>query len=158
IQGARIEGWEATLRSPEILHRARLHLAYSHQFVQGFGAVTGGLTDFEPPAAGFFFLDHDQRNTLSTVLTSALPGRAWTTATVAYGSGFLNGDGPAHLPAHTTVGVSLGKSFGETWSLAVNALNIANRRFLLDNSNTFGGTHYVNPREVYVEMRYRFRF
>jgi hypothetical protein len=40
----------------------------------------------------------------------------------------------------------------------VNALNISHGRYLLDNSNTFGGTHYVNPREVYVEMRYRFSF
>jgi len=158
IQGARIQGWESTLRSPEILHRARLHVAWSHQFVQGFGAVTGGLTDFTPPEQGFFFLDHDQRNTLSTVLSTTLPSRAWATTTVSYGSGFLNGDGPAHLPPHTTVGVSLGKSFGESWSLAVNALNVANRRYLLDNSNTFGGTHYANPREIYVEMRYRFHF
>jgi outer membrane receptor protein involved in Fe transport len=158
IQGARIQGWESTLRSPEILHRARIHVAWSHQFVQGFGAVTGGLTDFEPPEEGFFFLDHDQRNTLSTVVTSALPGRAWGTLTVAYGSGFLDGDGPAHLPPHTTVGLSLGKSFGEDWSVAVNALNIADHRYMLDNSNTFGGTHYAYPREVYVEMRYRFNF
>ena len=99
-----------------------------------------------------------RRNTLSTVLTTTPPGQAWATATVAYGSGFLNGDGPARLPSHTTVDVSLGKSFGENWSLAVNALNIANHRYLLDNSNTFGGTHYAYPREVYVEMRYRFHF
>jgi len=158
IQGARIQGWEATLQSPQILHRARIHLAYSHQFVQGFGAVTGGLTDFAPPEAGFFFLDHDQRNTLSTVLTATLPAGAWSTATVAYGSGFLNGDGPAHLPDHTTVGLSLGKSIAENWSLAVNALNIADGRYLLDNSSTFGGTHYAYPREVYVEVRYRFHF
>ncbi len=158
IQGARIEGWEVTLRSPEILAHARLHLAYSHQFVQGFGAVTGGLTDFTPPEEGLFFLDHDQRNTLSTVLTTSLPGRTWVTATVEYGSGFLNGDGPAHLPAHTTADLSMGKSFGEDWSLAVNALNITNQRYLLDNSNTFGGTHFANPREIYVEMRYRFHF
>ncbi len=158
VQGARIQGWEATLRSPTIFHLAQLHVAYSHQFAQGFGAVTGGLTDFEPPESGFFWLDHDQRNTLSTVISSALPGHAWATATVAYGSGFLNGDGPAHLPGHATVGASLGKSFGEKWSLALNALNLADRRYLLDNSNTFGGTHFVNPREVYVELRYRFHY
>jgi outer membrane receptor protein involved in Fe transport len=91
-------------------------------------------------------------------VTTGLPGRAWATANVAYGSGFLNGDGPAHLPPHTTVGLSLGKSLGENWSLALNALNVANRRYLLDNSNTFGGTHYAYPREVYIEMRYRFHF
>ena len=158
IQGARIQGWEATVRSPQILHRASIHLAWSHQFVQGFGAVTGGLTDFSPPESGLFFLDHDQRNTLSSVVSTVLPGHAWATVAVAYGSGFLNGDGPNHLPSHTTAGFSLGKSFGETWSLAVNALNVGNGRYLLDNSNTFGGTHYAYPREVYVEMRYRFHF
>lgn len=158
IQGARIQGWESTLRSPEILGRARLHVAWSHQFVQGFGAVTGGLTDFEAPEEGLFFLDHDQRNTLNIVGTSGLPGRAWATVDVAYGSGFLSGDGPAHLPAHTTLGLSLGKQFGRDWSLAVNALNVANRRYLIDSSNTFGGTHYAYPREVYLEVRYRFHF
>ncbi len=158
IQGARIQGWEAVVRVPQIFHVAKLHLAYSHQFVQGFGTVTGGLTDFRPPQAGFFWLDHDQRNTLSTVISSKLPGQAWATATVAYGSGFVNGDGPAHLPSHATADASLGKSFGATWSLALDALNIANRRYLLDNSNTFGGTHYVNPREIYVELRYRFHY
>lgn len=158
IQGARIQGWEATVRSPQILHRASIHLAWSHQFVQGFGGVTGGLTDFSPPESGLFFLDHDQRNTLSSVVSTVLPGHAWATVAVAYGSGFLNGDGPNHLPSHTTAGLSLGKSFGETWSLAVNALNVGNGRYLLDNSNTFGGTHYAYPREVYVEMRYRFHF
>jgi outer membrane receptor protein involved in Fe transport len=158
IQGARIQGWEATLRSPEIARRVRLHLAYSHQFVQGFGAVTGGLTNFSPPEEGFFWLDHDQRNTLSSVFSFTLPRRAWATATVAYGSGFLNGDGPAHLPAHTILGASAGKSFGEKWSVALNALNFTNRRYLLDNSNTLGGTHYADPRQVYVELRYRFHY
>jgi outer membrane receptor protein involved in Fe transport len=158
IQGARIQGWEATLRSPVILRRARVHLAYSHQFAQAFGAVSGGLTDFEPPEEGLFFLDHDQRNTLSSVLFFTLPHRAWATTTVAYGSGFLNGDGPFHLPANTTVGISLGKSFRESWSVAVNGLNVANRRYLIDNSNTFGGTHYADPRQVYVELRYQFHY
>ena len=158
VQGARIQGWEATLRAPEIAHRARVHVAYSHQFAQGFGAVTGGLTDFSPPEEGFFWLDHDQRNTLSTVISSALPWGSWATMTIAYGSGFLDSDGPAHLPAHATTGLSIGKSFGESWSFAVNALNVGNSRYLLDNSNTFGGTHYAYPREVYGEMRYHFRF
>jgi TonB-dependent receptor-like protein/carboxypeptidase family protein len=158
IQGARIQGWEATLRSPLVLKRARVHVAYSHQFVQGFGGVSGGLTDFSPPDEGLFFLDHDQRETLSGVLSLTLPRRAWATTSVAYGSGFLDGDGPFHLPAHTTFDISLGKSFGENWSLALTGLNAANRRYLIDNSNTFGGTHYADPRQVYVELRYRFRY
>jgi outer membrane receptor protein involved in Fe transport len=153
---ASISGNEVIVRSPQIFGRAHLSIAYSNQVAKGLGPITGGL--LEDTDMGYFYLDHDQRNTLSTVLTSTLPYRTWATTTVEYGSGFLNGDGPAHLPPHTTVGLSLGKSFGETWSLAINALNIGNARYLLDSSNTFGGTHYVNPREVYVEMRYRFRF
>ncbi len=141
-----------------ILKRGRVHVAYSHQFIQGFGAVSGGLTDFQPPGEGLFFLDHDQRNTLSGVLSLTLPRRAWVTTSVAYGSGFLDGDGPSHLPAHTTFDISLGKSFGENWSFALTALNAANRRYLIDNSNTFGGTHYADPRQVYVELRYRFHY
>jgi Carboxypeptidase regulatory-like domain/TonB dependent receptor-like, beta-barrel len=153
---ALINGNEVIVRSPQIFGRAHLSIAYSNQVAKGLGPITGGL--IEDTDTGYFYLDHDQRNTLSAVLTSTLPYRTWATSTIEYGSGFLNGDGPDHLPAHTTVGLSLGKSFGETWSLAVNALNIGNERYLLDNSNTFGGTHYVNPREVYVEMRYRFHF
>lgn len=30
--------------------------------------------------------------------------------------------------------------------------------FLLDSSQTFGGTHYAEPREIYVQLRYRFHF
>jgi outer membrane receptor protein involved in Fe transport len=52
--------------------------------------------------------------------------------------------------------LSIGKSFGERWSVSLNATNIANTRYLLDNSNTFGGTHYINPRQAYAEFRYRF--
>ncbi|MGZ4867615.1 MAG: TonB-dependent receptor, partial [Candidatus Angelobacter sp.] len=66
IQDVRILGYEATVRSPKLFGKIDLHLAYSHQSVEGSGGITGGITDFAPPAAGFFFLDHDQRHTLST--------------------------------------------------------------------------------------------
>lgn len=135
-----------------------MHLAYSHLHAEGFGAVSGGLTDFSPPEDGTFFLDHDQRNTLSSVLSFRLPRRAWAVTNISYGSGFLNGDGPAHLPAHTTVDVSLGKDFRENWSLQLTALNVSNRRYLVDKSNTFGGTHFASPRQFAVELRYRFHY
>jgi outer membrane receptor protein involved in Fe transport len=152
---ALIQGNEVILGSPEILRHARIHIAYSNQVAEGRGPVTGGLIEFVPSA--YFYLDHDQRNTLSAVISSALPRRAWATAAVEYGSGFLSGNGPAHLPAHTTVDLSIGKSFGGDWSLDINALNVANSHYLLDTSNTFGGTHYANPREIYGELRYHFR-
>jgi hypothetical protein len=52
----------------------------------------------------------------------------------------------------------LGKSFGEKFSLNIQAINVSNRRVLLDNSLTFGGTHYLNPREIIVQVRYRFHY
>ena len=126
--------------------------------IEGQGAVTGGLTDFAPPA-DFFLLDHDQRHTLSTGLVIDLPSRAFASATIRYGSGFLDGDNsPNHLPGHTLFDLSFGKSFGEDWLIAIQSVNVANRRFLLDNSNTFGGTHFVEPRQVYVEVKYKFHY
>ena len=158
IDRARIRGWETTANSPRLAGRAQVHLAYSHQYAEGAGAVSGGLTDFSPPEQGYFFLDHDQRDTLSTGVNLDLPRRTWLAFNVNYGSGFLDGDGPAHLPSHTTVDCSLGKSFGERWSLRLSALNLGNSRFMLDSSNTFGGSHFANPREFAFQLNYRFHF
>jgi outer membrane receptor protein involved in Fe transport len=152
--GARISGTEVSLRSPQVLHTATFRVAYSNQLAKGVGPITGGL--LEDSDFGTFLLDHDQRNTLSTVVSLHLPARFWATPTYSYGSGFLDGDGPAHLPPHSTFGLSIGKHFGENCSASVNATNLANSRYMLDNSNTFGGTHYVNPRQIYGELRFRF--
>ena len=45
-----------------------------------------------------------------------------------------------------------------TLSVGVSGINVANRRFLLDNSLTFGGTHFINPREIFVQLRYHFHY
>jgi outer membrane receptor protein involved in Fe transport len=158
IARARLRGWEATLRSPRLFHRAQLHAAFAHQYAQGKGGVSGGLTDFAPPEDALFFLDHDRRDTLSAGFSVNLPWRSWASGDFSYGSGFLDGDGPQHLPAHNSLDVAVGKSFGEKWSVRVSALNVTNQRYLLDNSNTFGGTHYAYPRQVAAEVRYRFRY
>ena len=158
IDRARIRGWEATANSPRIAGLAQFHAVYSHQYAEGAGGVTGGLTDFEPPDEGYFFLDHDQRSTFSTGFNLQLPRHVWTDFNVNYGSGFVDGEGPEHLPSHTTFDLSVGKSFGENWNVRLSGLNLSNHRYLLDNSNTFGGTHYVNPREISVQVKYRFRF
>jgi outer membrane receptor protein involved in Fe transport len=158
INRARIRGWEGTAMSPRIAGRAQFHAVYSHQYAEGSGGVTGGLTDFTPPAEGYFFLDHDQRNTLSAGVNLALPWRTWADFNANYGSGFVDGEGPQHLPSHETFDLSLGKSFGENWDLRLTGLNLTNHRYLLDNSNTFGGTHFVNPREISVQVKYRFHF
>lgn len=159
IDRARIRGLEASVRSARIYNALQLHLAYSHQFAQARGGVTGGLSDFSPlENSGWFYLDHDQRNTLAVGFDSSLPRRAWLSANVAYGSGFLNSDGPDHLPAHASLDLAAGKNFGESWSVKLTALNVTNSRFLLDNSNTFGGTHWNEPRQVAVQVKYAFHY
>jgi outer membrane cobalamin receptor len=158
IDRARIHGWETTATSPRVAGHAQWHLAYSHQYAQGFGGVTGGLTDFSPPEDTYYFLDHDQRDTLSTGVNMELPLSSWVSFNFNYGSGFVDGDGPGHLPSHSSYDVSLGKTFHEKLTVRVTALNLANSRYLLDNSNTFGGTHYVNPRMIAVQLKYRFRY
>jgi outer membrane receptor protein involved in Fe transport len=160
IAGARIYGWEFTARSPRILRRGELAIAYSYLHIEGQGAVTGGLTDFSFPDGGYSFLDHDQRHTLHTNFNVTLPFRTWASGNLYYGSGFKDGssDVPKHLEPHTTFDFSLGKSLAERLAITVTALNITNRRFLLDNSLTFGGTHYADPRQIYVQLRYRFHF
>ncbi|HTP43817.1 MAG TPA: TonB-dependent receptor [Candidatus Acidoferrum sp.] len=158
IDHARIYGWETTVRSPELFHRARVHLAYSHQYAEGAGGVTGGLTDFTPPDTGYFFLDHDQRDTLSTGYDLTLPWAMWTSGNLNFGSGFLNGDGPQHLPSHTTFDFSIGKNIRERLSISFTAINVSDNRYLLDTSNTFGGTHYVEPRQFIGSIRWRFHY
>jgi outer membrane cobalamin receptor len=160
IQGARINGWELTLRSPRIRHRAQVYLTYSNQLALAFGNINGGLTDFSF-GDGFALLDHDQRHTLHLGAQYDLPFHAYVSTDVYYASGFTNGDPTVHgehLQPHTTFDLSLGKSFGERFSANLQAINVANRRVLLDNSFTFGGTHYLNPREVFVQVRYRFHY
>jgi len=158
IDGARINGWELTLRSPNIHKRAQFYLTYSNQLALGCDNINGGLTDFSF-GAGCGFLDHDQRNTLHTGGQVSLPWRSYASGDVYYGSGFTNGNPPpSHLPGHTTFDLTLGKEFGESFSFSLTGLNVANRRVLLDNSFTFGGTHYLNPREIFVQFRYRFHY
>ena len=158
IDSVRIRGTEVILRSPHLWKNTDVHLAYSHQFVEGTGAVTGGLTDFSPPEDGLFFLDHDQRDTLSTGFRTSLPWHSWLSGNFSYGSGFLNGDGPDHLPSYRTFDVSVGKSFGENWSAKLTALNLTGKRYFIDLSNTFGGSHFADPRLISVQVRYRFHF
>jgi outer membrane receptor protein involved in Fe transport len=160
IQGARISGWETTLRSPRLFRRAQVYTTYSNQLALGCGGINGGLTNFSF-GGRCGFLDHDQRNTLHFGGNVTLPWKSYASTDVYYASGFTNGAAPPvpdHLPGHTTFDATLGKSFGERFSLSVDGINVANRRVLLDNSFTFGGTHFLNPREIFVQLRYRFHY
>ncbi len=169
IDGALIQAWELTLRSPALWQGGRVHLAYSNQLAQERGAITGGLICYPVGSAacdvGFNYtpLDHDQRNTLNVGYDTALPWHGYASTNVYYGSGFTNGTpnvdypGP-YLPQHTTFDLSLGKTVGQRMTVSVSAVNVANRRVLLDNSLTFGGFHYNDPRQIYGEVRYHFHY
>ncbi len=158
ISNAKLYGWEVSLRSPRIAHRGDVYVTYAYAHAKATGEITGGLTDFSAPESGYFLLDHDQTHTLHAGFDVNLPGRVYAGGNVYYGSGFTDGgsDVPAHLPGHTTFDLTVGKSISENLTLSVTALNAANRRFLLDNSETFGGTHYAEPRQIYLQLRYRF--
>src|SRR5207244_12308123 len=98
IERGHSRGTEFTVRSPVYRRRLHFHLAYSNMIVQGFGSVTGGMTDFAPPADAWFFIDHDQRHTLTFGGEVTLSRKAWINSNVVYGSGFLDGPGAQHLP------------------------------------------------------------
>jgi hypothetical protein len=170
---AQIQGWSLTLRSPNVFHVGQFHLAYANQIAQATSPITGGLvcpvpvTDacpFSPEnlPSGLSPVDHDQRNTLNVGFNGKLPGKFTASTNVYYGSGFTNGlpgvQYPGnYLPGHTTFDLAIGKSFGENYTLSVNSVNVANRRVQLDNSLTFGGFHWNDPRQIYAEVRYRFK-
>jgi hypothetical protein len=171
---ALIQGWDLTLRSPMLWHRIQAHLVYANQIAQATSPINGGLICpnpndqtcplYVPP--GFSPVDHDQRNTLNVGATANLPWQSYASGNVYYGSGFVNGlygtpdsqyPGP-YLPSHTTFVLALGKNFAEKYTVSVNVLNVANRRVQLDNSLTFGGFHWNDPRQIYGEFRYRFNY
>jgi hypothetical protein len=156
IDGALIRAWELTLRSPRMWDTVQVHLAYSNQTADGIGGINGGLTDFG--ARGYFALDHDQRNTVNAGLDARLPWQAFLALNVSGGSGFSNGAAPpSHLPGHAEVDIKVGKTC-KSLTASISVLNLANRHLLVDNSLTFGGFHYNNPRQVYAELQYRFGY
>ena len=148
-------------------------LGYANQIAQATSPINGGLICpnpndqtcplFVPP--GLSPVDHDQRNTLNVGATATLPWQSFASGNVYYGSGFVNGlygtpDSQypgAYLPSHHTVDLSLGKSLeGKSprgWSAKLRRLH-----YQLDNSNTFGGTHYGDPRMIGVQIRYKFHY
>jgi outer membrane cobalamin receptor len=171
VDGSLVRAWELTLRSPRIAHLGQAHLAFSNQIAEQRGNITGGLicTPVGDPAcdAGFAYtpVDHDQRNTLNLGFNATLPAHAYASTNIYYGSGFTNGSPDpatpypnAYLPQHTTFDLALGKSITESISASITASNVANRRILLDNSLTFGGFHFNDPRQLYAELRFRFHF
>ena len=161
--GALIRARELTVRSPMLWHRVQVHIAYSNQTADAFGGITGGLTNFAPPA-GYYALDHDQRNTFNGGLNAMLPGHWFLAAELYIGSGFTNGNvgpptwEPSHLPSHARLNLSVGRNVTRNLRVSLNALNVFNKHLLIDNSQTFGGTHWDNPFQIYAEVHYKFHY
>ena len=98
-----------------------------------------GVGQFGEKVLGFALLDESQNNV---------------------GAGFSNGSGtpPSHLPGHAELNLSAGKAWGQSLSTSLTVLNVTDRHLLIDNSLTFGGFHYNDPREIYAEIRWRFHY
>ena len=172
VDGALIRAWELTLRSPRLWKFGQAHVAYSNQIAEQRGAITGGLICYNPQdtgqcdvTPGYSPVDHDQRNTLNVGFNATIPWKSYASTNVYYGSGFVNGDPDpttpypnGYLPQHSTFDLAIGKTFTDKFSASITATNVANRRLLLDNSLTFGGFHYNDPREIFAEVRYRFKY
>jgi hypothetical protein len=159
---ARMNGTEAVIHAPEIMHRLSFHLAFSNMAAEYRGSPSGGLIEPVPEVCltRFCYLDHDQRNTLTTGFDLHLPWHSYFSNNVIYGSGVVsgNGDTDVHCPSHTTADVQFGRSFGEgeraKFSLSV--VNLTNSRYALSSHNLFAGTHENNPREIIGTVRYHF--
>ncbi len=159
-QGALIEGRELTVRSPAFWKYGQVHLAYSNQTAECYGAITGGLvvpgTECGPTYIG---LDHDQRNTANLGYNADLPERFFVGTNLSVNSGLSNGFAPpSHLPSYAILDLTVGRDFTRNLQGSITALNVTNKHLLTDNSLTFGGFHWNDPFQIYAELRYRFHY
>jgi outer membrane receptor protein involved in Fe transport len=163
IGNARIRGADVSVTSPSIAKRLRFSLIYAHMRAEGWGGLSGGLLEEELASTDRFFLDHDQRHTMTLGSFLSLPWDSYLFGELHYGSGFANraaeeAPGPSHLPGHVRFDLGGGKRFGKDWAVTINVLNVTNGSYLLDNSPLLGGVHWVEPRQIWAEVRYKFHF
>ena len=91
----------------------------------------------------------------------SLPWRSYASTNVYYGSGFTNAFPGGLIRAticHSTLGLICLSARTSVNASEFITGNVANRRVELDNSVTFGGFHWNDPREIYAEFRYRFHY
>jgi len=133
---------------------AKTPRSISHVFNQqaeGAGVVTGGLLSDPgqlPATGGRILLSRPRpaQHRSAQDFRAALPFRIFRGgANLSYGSGFLNGDGPYSICPITPKFSfpPLSKSIGERLSVGFyGSEHRPTDATLLDNSNTFGGTHW----------------
>jgi len=123
ISGARLYGWEVSVRSPRIALRCEVHLRYAYAHAEGRGAITGGLTDSSAAASGRFLLDHDRATRCTPASFSICRGGSQLAGNRYNGSGFTDGSSaaPTHLPGHTTFDMAASRSFAEPLTVSLTA-------------------------------------
>ena len=154
--GAIISGTEVTVRSPRLFRVAQWRVAYSNQIAQGIGPITGGLTRIRSRRQFPAGSRSAQYRDFGALFESARPhvGDAGLPVRLRLPERRWSGAPAAALHLRSLHRQELRRELVGFR----NAVNIANTRYLLDTSNTFGGTHYINPRQIYGEIRYRFHF
>ncbi len=158
IDRARLRGLELSLSSPS-RHGLSGRVVYAYGHAEGRGGITGGLGDIEREETedAWFFLDHDQRHTLSVSADLSPSGAPyWAHATVRFGSGFLLEEGPDHLPSYGTLDLSAGWAISRRLELAAEVQNLTDNVYLISLSSEFNGTHYARPRYISGRLRVTF--
>ena len=62
------------------------------------------------------------------------------------------------MPPHTTLDLATGLELGTKLAVRVSALNVFDSLYLTGLENSFAGTHYASPRELGVQLRYKFHY
>lgn len=119
----------------------------------------GGL-----PGGDFVQADHDQHYDVAGGFQLNDARHGWFSMDTEYGSGLSLGD-PAlcpsndavncKVPPHWIFGAEKGIALGPDTSLALIMHNILNDHYALTLDSTLQGTHYADPRTVFLQLKYR---
>ena len=148
IERALIRGWELTVRSPRLAHRAQVILPRTRWPTRR--RHSGGLTDFAADLCDIPALECPLRpGSRPAQYPQRWRRHLFTLAFLRFYERLLRlgvhqcvsqqSVSRRKIARTSTFDASLGKDFGELFSASINALNVANRRIELDNSVTFGG-------------------
>jgi len=148
IDGAVIRGNELAIRSPRFWSLARCTSLFEPD-ADGFGASTAAD---RLQSSGRLFRPRSRPEEYGQCRSRCEPSwAAYASINVYYGSGFANGERPEHLPGHAEVNLARGSHLVRAFRI-LTVLNLTNRHLLVDNSLTFGGFHYNDPRQIYARF------
>ena len=172
LEHARTYGVEARVDAPAY-RGLRAFANYSLNYAQAIGGRVGGFLDGEPPAAHYFFLDHDQRHAVWSGATYDWERvGAFVTALYSFGSGFPDASSEllapyfagvarcatrdCRLPAHSTFSFSAGKKVWRGLATRLEVENALNDVYPINLGSEFNGSHFSAPRLVTLRINYSF--